>query len=129
VGPLLKYLIEPHASVLAAGLAATWAERHSAHPFSSEVAYLTADRPTKTLLATCFEILAVVPMRRAAIIDVARALRGRIDETKTRGLLNVNLAAFENLPMDGERPLTLFLTRVASEYSALIGQRMAKDLM
>jgi hypothetical protein len=60
VNDVSAYLYEPHSAVLAAGLSQELADQIGARRISNQAAYLTADRPSQTLLASCFRVIDVL---------------------------------------------------------------------
>lgn len=123
--PLAPFLFEPHAAVLTAGLHWELAALVGGRRISNEIVYLSASQPTKTLLASCFELLEAVPLKPSAVDAVLRKCGAGVFEIKTRGLSNVDLTAFRNLKMPEPRVLTLILTRVVGHPRALICRRCA----
>ena len=124
---LYTYLIEPHASVLAAELTWELAAEVNGFRFSPEIVYLTTDRPQQTLLASCFEILETVQLRPSAIEPILNARGQGVFEIKTRGLVGIDLSPFKQIKSDGPKSLTLVLTRVASQPRALICRRIVRE--
>ncbi len=125
IAPLAQYLIEPHPAVLAANLAAELSEQVQAHPFSAEVAYLTAAQPLLSTLASCFEVIESLPLKSSIVEQSMHEISGTIIEVKTRGLRGIDLAGFTHLKPHGPSPFTLVLTRVAGQPRALVCRRCA----
>jgi hypothetical protein len=122
-GGIAEFLLEPHAAVLAAGLANDLAHRIGAHRFAGDIGYLASAREVKSPLVSCFKVLEQLPLRRAVIASALRALDGGSVEVKTRGLAKCDLSEFAQWTLTGERRLTLVLTRVAGKHRAIVCQR------
>ena len=61
VGDLLRYLIEPDGAVIRARLIGDLARHHQGHMIDATIAYVTTDQECRLSLASCFEILEVIP--------------------------------------------------------------------
>jgi len=123
-GPLGEYLYEPDGAVIRARLIGDLARRLDGRMLSDQIAYITADAPVETPFASGFRILETLP---AGEKDLKRALRQRgigTLEIKKRGV-DVDPAALrKRLALNGDRPATLILTRVAGRHTALLAERL-----
>ncbi|MGH1549386.1 THUMP-like domain-containing protein [Leifsonia poae] len=123
-GPLGEYLYEPDGAVIRARLIGDLARRLGGRMLSEQIAYITADAPVETPFASGFRILETLP---AGEKDLKRALRQRgigTLEIKKRGV-DVDPAALrKRLALNGDRPATLILTRVAGRHTALLAERI-----
>jgi len=123
-GPLGEYLYEPDGSVIRARLIGDLARRIGGRMLADQIAYITADEPVATPFAAGFRILDTLPYGEK---DLKRALRQRgigTLEIKKRGV-DVDPAALRRrLALNGDRPATLILTRVAGRHTALLAERL-----
>ncbi|WP_285115774.1 SAM-dependent methyltransferase [Leifsonia sp. fls2-241-R2A-40a] len=123
-GPLGEYLFEPDGAVIRARLIGDLARRIDGRMLSDQIAYITADSPAETPFASGFRILETLPYGEK---DLKRALRQRgigTLEIKKRGV-DVDPAALRRrLGLNGDRPATLILTRVAGRHTALLAERL-----
>jgi hypothetical protein len=123
-GPLGEYLYEPDGAVIRARLIGDLARSIGGRMLSEQIAYITADAPTGTPFAAGFRILETLPYAEK---DLKRALRQRgigTLEIKKRGV-DVDPAALRRrLSLNGDRPATLILTRVAGRHTALLAERL-----
>ena len=123
-GPLGEYLYEPDGSVIRARLIGDLARRIGGRMLSEQIAYITADAPLETPFAAGFRIVETLPYGEK---DLKRALRQRgigTLEIKKRGV-DVDPAALrKRLGLNGDRPATLILTRVAGRHTALLAERL-----
>lgn len=123
-GPLGQYLYEPDGAVIRARLIGDLARRIGGRMMSDQIAYITADEPVATPFAAGFRILDTLPYAEK---DLKRELRRRgigTLEIKKRGV-DVDPAALRRrLALNGDRPATLILTRVAGRHTALLAERL-----
>ncbi|MGO4592938.1 SAM-dependent methyltransferase [Leifsonia sp. 2TAF2] len=123
-GPLGEYLYEPDGAVIRARLIGDLARRIGGRMLSDQIAYITADAAADTPFAAGFRILETLPYAEK---DLKRALRQRgigTLEIKKRGV-DVDPAALRRrLALNGDRPATLILTRVAGRHTALLAERL-----
>jgi SAM-dependent methyltransferase len=123
-GPLGEFLYEPDGAVIRARLIGDLARRLGGRMISDQIAYITADEPTATPFAAGFRIVETLPYAEK---DLKRALRQRgigTLEIKKRGV-DVDPAALRRrLALNGDRPATLILTRVAGRHTALLAERI-----
>lgn len=123
-GPLGEYLYEPDGAVIRARLIGDLARRIGGRMVSDQIAYITADAPVETPFAAGFRILETLPYAEK---DLRKALRQRgigTVEIKKRGV-DVDPAVLRRrLSLNGDRPATLILTRVAGRHTALLAERL-----
>jgi len=123
-GPLGEYLYEPDGAVIRARLIGDLARRIGGRMLSEQIAYITSDRAAETPFAAGFRVLETLPYAEK---DLKRALRHRgigTLEIKKRGV-DVDPAALRRrLGLNGDRPATLILTRVAGRHTALLAERL-----
>ncbi|NUU07053.1 SAM-dependent methyltransferase [Leifsonia sp. C5G2] len=123
-GPLGEYLYEPDGAVIRARLIGDLARSIDGRMLSEQIAYITADAPVATPFAAGFRILETLPYAEK---DLRKALRQRgigTLEIKKRGV-DVDPAALRRrLSLNGDRPATLILTRVAGRHTALLAERL-----
>ncbi|MGO4301036.1 THUMP-like domain-containing protein [Leifsonia sp. RAF41] len=123
-GPLGEYLYEPDGAVIRARLIGDLARRIDGRMMSDQIAYITADAAVETPFAAGFRILEALPYAEK---DLKKALRQRgigTLEIKKRGV-DVDPAALRRrLGLNGDRPATLVLTRVAGRHTALLAERL-----
>ncbi|WP_374009717.1 SAM-dependent methyltransferase [Leifsonia sp. LS-T14] len=123
-GPLGEYLYEPDGAVIRARLIGDLARRIGGRMLSEQIAYITADAPVETPFASGFRILETLPYAEK---DLKKALRQRnigTLEIKKRGA-DVDPATLRRrLALNGDRPATLILTRVAGRHTALLAERL-----
>jgi len=123
-GPLGEYLYEPDGAVIRARLIGDLARSVGGRMLSEQIAYITADAPVATPFAAGFRILETLPYAEK---DLKKALRQRgvgTLEIKKRGV-DVDPAALRRrLSLNGDRPATLILTRVAGRHTALLAERL-----
>ena len=127
VGRVGRYLCEPDAAVLAAGLAATLAAEHRLLPIAPGVAYWTADEPVDDRALGCFEVGDVMPL------DVKRLkahLRGRGIgrlEIKKRGVDCQPEQLRRQLTLRGESAATLIVLPIGGRTTAIVCRRMERQ--
>jgi hypothetical protein len=123
-GALGEYLYEPDGAVIRARLIGDLARRIGGRMLSEQIAYITADAPVETPFAAGFRILEPLPYAEK---ELKRALRQRgigTLEIKKRGV-DVDPAVLRRrLALNGDRPATLILTRVAGRHTALLAERL-----
>ncbi len=98
-----RFVYEPHAALLAAGLSGAWANRHEMSAVAAGVAYLTGDRPVDDGLGAQFEVIECLPFDLKKLAAALRQRRmGRL-EIKHRGLRLDPRQLQQRLRVPGER--------------------------
>ncbi|MGW4683136.1 THUMP-like domain-containing protein [Micromonospora taraxaci] len=122
VGPPRRYLYDPDPAVVRAHLVAELAAELDATLGDPSIAYLYADRPTRTPYARCLEITDVLPfsLKRLRALLRDRGV-GRVEILK-RGSALTPEQLRRDLRLAGDASASLVLTRVANVPTVLIGQ-------
>lgn len=123
--PLGRYIYAPDGAVIRAGALETVARQLNAGPVSERIAYLTGDELVRTPLATTFEVLESMPLKR---------LRGYLKDRKIgsleilkRGVDIVPDQFRKSLHLRGAGEATVVLTRLQGRHSAVMVQRAHRD--
>lgn len=118
-----RYVYEPDAAVLAAGLQLTLAEEHGLHGLAAAVDYWTGDRAIDDAALDCFEVLEVLPFSRKLLKQAVAARRVGNLEIKKRGVeLNPDELRLELRPR-GDASLTLIVTPCGGRVVAILSRR------
>ena len=123
-----KFLYEPHAAVLAAGMTDVLARKYNLGRFTSRIVYLTGDRVTDDPLLSRFEVLKILPMGLRQTVKVLNSLDVGQVEVKKRGVDNVTFQRYERLKLSGPNKATLILTRWGDKPIVIIARRDGNDL-
>ncbi|WP_435207104.1 THUMP-like domain-containing protein [Micromonospora sp. bgisy143] len=122
VGPPRRYLYDPDPAVVRAHLVAELASELDAGLADESIAYLYADRPTRTPYARCLEITDVLPFSLKRLRALLRERRvGRVEILK-RGSALTPEQLRRDLRLAGDQAASLVLTRVAGAPTVLIGR-------
>ncbi|MDG4806188.1 methyltransferase domain-containing protein [Micromonospora sp. WMMD1120] len=122
VGPPRRYLYDPDPAVARAHLVAELAAELDATLADPSIAYLYADRPTRTPFARCLEITDVLPFSLKRLRTLLRERRvGRVEILK-RGSALVPEQLRRDLRLAGDAAASLVLTRVDGAPTVLIGR-------
>ncbi len=123
VQPIGRYVFDPDAAILAAGLLGDLASEHGLAPFSGTAAYLTGDRLLDDPMLACFEVMEVMPLD---VKRLARNLRdrniGRL-EIKKRGVPHDPETLRRRLTLRGELPAVLILASIGRSATAILARR------
>jgi SAM-dependent methyltransferase len=123
-GSLGQYVYEPDGAVIRARLIGDLARTLGARMLDSSIAYLTADEATPTPFATCFRVVAELPLDKKTIKRELDARGIGTLEIKKRGV-DVDPATFRTaLAPKGDASGTLMLTRVGGRRRALLVERL-----
>jgi SAM-dependent methyltransferase len=123
-GALGEYVYEPDGAVIRARLIGDLARSLDARMLDSSIAYVTADEAITTPFATCFRVVAELPLDKKAIRRELDARGIGTLEIKKRGV-DIDPAAFRNaLAAKGDASATLMLTRVGGRRRALLVERV-----
>ncbi|HES57959.1 MAG TPA: class I SAM-dependent methyltransferase [Firmicutes bacterium] len=106
------YLYEPDAAVLRAGLVQTVGADLDAAQLDPEIAYLTADRLTQTPFARVWPVLDWMPFQLKRLRAALRERNIGQVTVKKRGSPIVPEELIQQLKLEGEGSLTLFLTQM-----------------
>ena len=119
-----RYLAEPDAAVLAAGLVAALAAEHGLAAIAPGAVYLTGDRATADPALAWFEIVESLPfdIRRLKSLLRQRGI-GRL-EIKKRGVNLDPERLRRQLVLLGDNQATLFLARRGRSVTAVLAQRL-----
>ncbi len=128
VRPLGRYLIEPDGAVVRAGLFEELAPARDVWLLDPHIAYLSADEPLSSPLATCFEVREVLDYDRKALRRwVAERGVGTL-EIKKRGI-DVDPAALRReLRPKGKASATLVLARTVDATLAISVERIGQGV-
>lgn len=123
IGP---FLVEPHAAVLAAGLAADLAALWDFQSVTIGGGYLTGPACIFHPLAATFEVLGVASLRPQKLRPLLRHHQIGPLEVKVRGLA-INPAKFrKSLPLTGDQPAVLLLARRPDSSVAILSRRVTE---
>jgi THUMP domain-containing protein/RNA cap guanine-N2 methyltransferase len=119
-GEPLRYIMEPDAAVIRAGLVQQLGARLEARQIDPQIAYLTADTPARTALAKCYEVQEVMPwaLRTLKSYLHKRAI-GHVT-IKKRGMGVVPEEIRRRLRPKGDASATVILTRVLDRRVAIV---------
>jgi hypothetical protein len=118
-----RFVYEPDAAVLAAGLVAALAGEHRLSALALQIAYLTGDGPIHDPALACFEVLDALPYdaRRMKTLLRERGI-GRL-EVKKRGVPHDPAQVRKQLQVPGDAEATLILAPLARGVTALLTRR------
>lgn len=124
VGTLGEFVYEPDGAVIRARLIGDLARSLGATMLDESIAYLTADDAIATPFASCFRIVAELPLDKRTIKRELAARDIGTVEIKKRGV-DIDPAEFRTaLAPKGSASATLILTRVAGKRKALLAERV-----
>jgi SAM-dependent methyltransferase len=124
VGPVRRYLYEPDGAVIRAGLVAEAAGLVGGNLIDPSIAYVTADRLTRTPFMTSYEVTDVVPFGLKRLRSLLRARGvGRLT-VKKRGSAITPESLRQQLRLSGPEEATIVLTRVAGAATVLVVERV-----
>ncbi len=119
-----RYVFEPHAAVLAAGLTGVAAALHDLRAVAPRVAYLTGDRAIDSAELSCFEVIEVMPFSARRVRTYLRQHGiGRL-EVKKRGVRLTPEQVLAELSPSGEGAATLMLMPLHKKVLAIVCQRV-----
>lgn len=124
VNEIGRYVFEPHAAVLAAGLEDALAQQFDIAKFTSSIAYLTGDTPIRDPLLANFEVIEVLKLQLRNTVAALRALDVGEVEIKKRGIENVTVDTFRRMKLEGSGTATVILTRYGKTRIAIIARRV-----
>ncbi len=122
-----RYLYEPDAAVLAAGLEGALAAEYGLHAIESGIAYLTGDAALTDPALAAFEIEELLPfdIKQLRGLLAQRGI-GRL-EIKKRGVPRDPEQIRAQLALRGASEATLILTRHKGHIVALLGRRLSSS--
>lgn len=118
-----RYLYEPHAGVLAAGLAGTLAARHGLTAVAADGGYLTGEDPVSDRSCERFEVLEVLPYDARRIKAVLRQRSVGPLEIKKRGVAELPESLRRRLRVPGPDRAVLILARTERGTTAILARR------
>lgn len=117
-----RYLYAPDGAVIRAGALDALAARVQAAPVSERIAYLTGSLLVRTPLATAFEVVEAVPLKK--LRGYLRARKVGSLEILKRGVDIVPDQFRKRLALKGEGSATVVLTRLRGEHRAVVVKRV-----
>lgn len=125
LGEIDGYLYEPDGSVIRARLIGDLARSLGAHMLDEHIAYFSAATAQPTPFASCFKVLAQMPLDIKTIAKHLAGLGVGSLEIKKRGV-DIDPAEFrKKLNLKGKKNATLILTRVGERRVALLAERVS----
>ena len=117
-------LVEPHATVLAAGLANVVAQQHDLVALTPGGGYLTGTSISPSPLWSAYEVIDECRFRRKLLTEMLRYHSKRPIEIKQRGV-EENLAELQRqLNQHSGDPATLFLVKLGQRKVAILARRL-----
>ena len=117
-------LVEPHATVLAAGLANVVAQQHDLVALTPGGGYLTGTSISPSPLWSAYEVIDECRFRRKLLTEMLRHHSKRPIEIKQRGV-EENLAQLQRqLNQYSGDPATLFLVKLGQRKVAILARRL-----
>ena len=114
------WLFEPDPAVIRAHLIPEAAAEVDGFLIDEQIAYLTADSARPTAFGAWYRILEWMPFNLKRVRERMRALDGKVDAVKRRGVPMEPEEITRKLKLTGQRPLTLVLTRAAGKITAIL---------
>ncbi|HJT33237.1 MAG TPA: hypothetical protein VJ783_14430, partial [Pirellulales bacterium] len=119
-----RYLAEPDAAVLAAGLTGALAAEHGLAAIAPGAVYLTGDQPTPDAALDWFEISAVAPFDIKRFKALLRERGISRLEVKKRGVSLDPALVRRQLRVPGDNHATLLLARMGDQVVGILAQRI-----
>jgi hypothetical protein len=119
-----RYVFEPDAAVLAAGLAASLAGEHRLAAFAPGVGYLTGEQPIVDAALSAFEVQDIVPFRIKLIADWLRQRGVGQLEIKKRGVTLDPEQLRRQLRPSGSGQATILIAPLAGKAIAIMARRL-----
>jgi THUMP domain-like len=124
IGGVGRYVYEPHAAVLAAGLQSVLCREFELNPIAAQVAYLTGDRPICDLALGAFEVREVLPLDRKRLRAYCRQHGfGRL-EIKKRGVRIDPERLRNEIIGRGDQEATLIVTPLRGNIRVIVADRL-----
>jgi len=124
-----RYILEPHAAVLAAGLACVLARQHDLSEVSPGIAYLTSDDVVDDPILSCFEVTEVLPFDPKYVKKAIRQRNIGDLEIKKRGVRVSPEQLRKELRPKGDESATLLLLPVQRKVRAILAKRIRVSQM
>jgi hypothetical protein len=122
-----SWLVEPDATILAAGLKNAFAEAFDLAPIAEGIGYLTGSERAEHALASSFEILEVWPFDARKVGEALRARNVGTIEIKKRGVDDTPEALRKQWRLTGDESATVILTPTPSGVVAILCRRFIDD--
>jgi hypothetical protein len=119
-----RYVYEPDAAVLAAGLAGTLATQLSVEPVAPAIAYWTSDELVDHAALSAFEVMEILSAGVKHLKPVLRARSIGTLEIKKRGIDIDPEKLRRELALRGDERATLLITRIAGRGVAILARRL-----
>ncbi len=120
VRPIGQWFYEPDGAVIRAGLVTAVAAAVGGGLIDEHIAYVTADKPSATPFARCFEVLEVLPYREKMLKAALRDRDIGVLTIKKRGVAVAPEDMRKRLALRGSQHATIVLTRAAGRGVALL---------
>ena len=124
VGPLHEYLYEPDGAVIRARLIGDVARSLDATMLDSTIAYFSAPTLSRSPACQVFQVLEHVPFTEKNIATLIKDFEVGQVEIKKRGVDIDPHTLRQTLPLQGTRPATLIITRLAGTKVAILAKRL-----
>jgi hypothetical protein len=122
-----RYVFEPDAAVLAAGLDGPLAAEHALAAIAPGIAYWTGERAIADAALACFEVREVLPFRLKPLKSLLRARGiGRL-EIKKRGVDHDPAELRRQLDLSGPQSATLLLLPTERRVTAILTERVEAE--
>jgi hypothetical protein len=118
-----RYLFEPHAAVLAAGIWGDLAARRGLASLDARIPYLTSDAQIDDSLLAAFEVLEVLPLEIKRLRAALKLRSVGTLEIKKRGVDVEPEKLRRQLALHGDESLTLVATRRQKKSIAILARR------
>lgn len=119
-----RFVFEPHAAVLAAGLSCVLATQHTLSEVSEGIAYLTGDKVVDDPILSCFEVTEVLPFDPKHLKKAIRERNIGNLEIKKRGVRVSPEQVRKEIRPKGDESATLLLLPVHGKVRAILAQRV-----
>lgn len=119
-----RYVFEPHAAVLAAGLAGVLAQQHGLSEVSQGIGYLTGDGIVDNPILSCFEVTEVLPFDPKHLKKAIRQRNIGNLEIKKRGVRVSPEQVRQEIRAKGDESAALLLLPVHRKVRAILARRV-----
>ncbi|MFN3867054.1 MAG: THUMP-like domain-containing protein, partial [Demequina sp.] len=126
-GPLGEFVYEPDGAVIRAGLVGELAHVTGTHLLDPTIAYLTADAPVETPFARGYRVVEAMPFKVKALAAALRERGVGTVDIKKRGVDITPEQLRPQLKLKGAGRMTVIVTRVAGQRTALLAEPLARD--